>query len=88
MADVDMMIQELEGLKDAASGVYRDRLDKMRSSDDSGGEMRICPYCGAETPAVMGKCTKCGADLSGVDEEDLSGQEARRKVFDEGLVRR
>jgi predicted amidophosphoribosyltransferase len=88
MDDTSMLIDELEGLKNTVSGTYRDRLGKMREPAEERGEMRLCPYCGAPTPAVIGKCTKCGADLSGTTEEDLQAQEARRKVFDEGIVRR
>lgn len=93
MADVRMMLEELEALKDTASGAYKGRLERMRSPpeaemEEEQGEMQLCPYCGAETPAVMGTCTKCGADLSAGREADLEEQASREQVFDEGLARR
>jgi uncharacterized protein with PIN domain len=88
MDDTAMMLDELENLKNTVSSDYGRRLGKMRGDTSASEDTKLCPYCGAEIPAVMGKCPDCGADLSDTEEGDIEEQQARRVRFDEGLARR
>lgn len=89
-SDAELMLQELDGLKDTVSSVYRDRLSKLRTgaAEESGDDTQLCPQCGEEIPADAAVCPECEADLEAENELAEAEKTQRRKVFDEGLTRR
>lgn len=63
----------------SAPGRGRDPEPRVPGS----GEQILCPACGAETPADVGSCRSCGAELAtggagGADDGGRSGAEATR----------
>jgi predicted amidophosphoribosyltransferase len=86
-SDTELMLQELDGLKDTVSSVYRDRIRKARETADD-GDTRLCPYCGKEISAGAKVCPECGSHLEADEAESVAEKQRRRRVFDEGLTRR
>lgn len=87
MDKTEMMLQELEGLKNTVSRDYGRRLGDMRG-ETAAKETTVCPECGADVPAGETTCPECDADLTKSADEGAQEQDARRAVFDQGLARR
>lgn len=78
MRDTELLLEELEGLKNLASRSYGDRLRKARSrgmaptegKEEEMGELpNLCESCKEELPEGAAFCPKCGAPVAGEEGE-------------------